>query len=163
STLRRSSSKPRCDERTREAASEGVWRPPRGLPSGLIGAGLEGGTMVSSAGPKSPRRRRRARFGAPVALATLALVSLLLASCASSATATPTINLYLYPDNSGAAQDAVDNCNAQSNGQYHIVYQKLPKGADGQRQQMVRRLAAGDSSMDILGLDVTWAPEFAEA
>jgi multiple sugar transport system substrate-binding protein len=28
---------------------------------------------------------------------------------------------------------------------------------------MVRRLAAGDSSMDILGLDVTWAPEFAEA
>ncbi len=28
---------------------------------------------------------------------------------------------------------------------------------------MVRRLAADDSSMDILGLDVTWTPEFAEA
>ena len=60
-------------------------------------------------------------------------------------------------------QQAVDNCNAQSNGAYKIKYQKLPNGADGQRQQMVRRLAAEDSSMDILGLDVTWAPEFAEA
>ena len=28
---------------------------------------------------------------------------------------------------------------------------------------MVRRLAAEDASLDILGLDVTWAPEFAEA
>jgi multiple sugar transport system substrate-binding protein len=119
--------------------------------------------MVSSTGPKSPHRRPRAKFGASIVLATLGLVSLLLASCASSETATPTINFYLYPDNSGAAQDAVDNCNAQSTGRYNIVYQKLPKGADGQRQQLVRRLAAGDTSMDILGLDVTWAPEFAEA
>src|SRR5690606_14077317 len=40
---------------------------------------------------------------------------------------------------------------------------KLPRAADGQRQQMVRRLAAEDDSLDILGLDVTWAAEFAEA
>jgi multiple sugar transport system substrate-binding protein len=125
--------------------------------------------MVSSTGPKPPsrhaRNRRRASWARslPAVLGAVGLVSLLLASCASSAAATPTLNFYLYPDNSGAAQDAVDNCNAQSNGRYTIVYQKLPKGADGQRQQMVRRLAAGDSSMDILGLDVTWAPEFAEA
>ena len=39
----------------------------------------------------------------------------------------------------------------------------LPQASDGQRQQMVRRLAAHDSSMDILGLDVTWEPEFAQA
>ena len=42
-------------------------------------------------------------------------------------------------------------------------YQMLPQAADGQRQQMARRLAAHDGSMDILGLDVTWEPEFAEA
>ena len=39
----------------------------------------------------------------------------------------------------------------------------LPQASDGQRQQMVRRLAAHDGSMDILGLDVTWEPEFAQA
>jgi multiple sugar transport system substrate-binding protein len=102
------------------------------------------------------------RSTAPTLLGALALISVLLASCSSSG-GTPTLNLYAYPDNSGAMQDAVDNCNAQSGGRYTIVYQKLPKEADGQRQQMVRRLAAGDTSMDILGLDVTWAPEFAEA
>jgi multiple sugar transport system substrate-binding protein len=60
-------------------------------------------------------------------------------------------------------QQAVDTCTASSGGRYVIKYQKLPKGADGQRQQMVRRLAARDKGMDILGLDVTWAPEFAAA
>jgi multiple sugar transport system substrate-binding protein len=39
----------------------------------------------------------------------------------------------------------------------------LPRGADDQRVQMVRRLAAEDESMDILGLDVTWTQEFAGA
>ena len=39
----------------------------------------------------------------------------------------------------------------------------LPRAADGQREQMVRRLAAEDDGMDVLGLDVTWTAEFAEA
>ena len=104
--------------------------------------------------------------GVPTRQAALAglLVAGLLAACGgASGSGTPSLNFYIYPDNSGAVQQAVDNCNAQSNGAYKIKYQKLPNGADGQRQQMVRRLAAEDSSMDILGLDVTWAPEFAEA
>ena len=43
------------------------------------------------------------------------------------------------------------------------MYNKLPTDADGQRQQLVRCLAAHDSSMDILGLDVTWEAEMAQA
>jgi multiple sugar transport system substrate-binding protein len=74
-----------------------------------------------------------------------------------------TLNFYNFPDNSGAVQQAADTCSAQSGGRYKIKYNKLPTGADGQRQQMVRRLAAKDKSMDILGLDVTWEAEFAEA
>jgi peptide/nickel transport system substrate-binding protein len=34
---------------------------------------------------------------------------------------------------------------------------------DGQREQLVRRSAAKDSSLDLLGLDVVWEAEFAEA
>jgi multiple sugar transport system substrate-binding protein len=93
-----------------------------------------------------------------------ASVAGLMTACSSGSSGGPvTLNFYNFPDNSGAIQQAVDNCTKQSGGKYKISYQKLPNGADGQRQQMVRRLAAEDSSMDILGLDVTWEAEFAEA
>src|SRR5580704_12858456 len=58
---------------------------------------------------------------------------------------------------------AIANCNAQSGGKYKISYQTLPQASDGQRQQLVRRLVAHDASIDIMGLDVTWEAEFAEA
>jgi ABC-type glycerol-3-phosphate transport system substrate-binding protein len=110
-----------------------------------------------------PERRIGPTARWAVLLAALALAASLLVGCSSDSGGVPTLNLYIYPDNSGSVQQAVDNCTAAAGGKYRISYQKLPNGADGQRQQMVRRLAAKDSSMDILGLDVTWAPEFAEA
>ncbi len=82
-----------------------------------------------------------------------------LAACSSSAGVT--INLYISPEDH--LQTVVDRCTEAAAGKYKIVYNKLPRGADGQREQMVRRLAAGDASLDVLGLDVTWVPEFAEA
>src|SRR3954453_20483768 len=105
----------------------------------------------------SPTARHRAIFVAVAACAQF------LVACGGGGGGQPTLNLYLYPDNSGAVQQGVDSCSQASGGRYAIKYQKLPNGADGQRQQMVRRLAAKDSSMDILGLDVTWEAEFAEA
>jgi multiple sugar transport system substrate-binding protein len=98
-------------------------------------------------------------------LASAALVSSVLAACGTSSAGTGpvTLNFYLYPDNSGATQQAIKNCDQQSHGAYQISYQQLPTGSDGQRQQMVRRLAAHDNTLDILGLDVTWEAEFAEA
>jgi multiple sugar transport system substrate-binding protein len=54
-------------------------------------------------------------------------------------------------------------CNEQAGGEYEIVHRVLPRDADGQREQMVRRLAAEDTDLDLLGLDVTWVPEFAQA
>jgi multiple sugar transport system substrate-binding protein len=83
-----------------------------------------------------------------------------LAGCGGSSGGRVTLNFYNFPDGSGAVQQAVDNC---ATSQYKIQYNKLPNGADGQRQQLVRRLAAKDRSLDILGLDVTWEAEFAEA
>jgi len=94
------------------------------------------------------------------------LTTTVLAACTASNAATGgpvTINFYNFNDPSGAVQTAVTNCTQQSGGKYVITYNKLPAAADDQRLQMVRRLAAGDTSMDILGLDVTWPPEFAEA
>ncbi|GAA4857410.1 ABC transporter substrate-binding protein [Saccharopolyspora cebuensis] len=94
-------------------------------------------------------------------------VAVLGAVCASvlAACAPPpdgrTVNLYYAPEEN--LQAVVDRCNERAAGRYRIVYHKLPREADGQREQMVRRLAAGDAGMDVLGLDVTWTAEFAEA
>jgi len=98
-------------------------------------------------------------------LAGAALVASALAACGTSnaGTGPVTLNFYLYPDSSGATQQAISNCDKQSNNAYTISYQQLPTASDGQRQQLVRRMAAHDNSIDILGLDVTWEAEFAQA
>ncbi|TNC23223.1 ABC transporter substrate-binding protein [Amycolatopsis alkalitolerans] len=103
--------------------------------------------------------RTRSRRRVTAALAAGVVTASLLTACGSGGGNTVTI--YMYPEDH--FQTTVDKCNQQAGGRYHIVYNKLPRTADGQREQLVRRLAAGDSSLDILGLDVTWVPEFAEA
>ena len=112
---------------------------------------------------KGRGRSRSRRFRIASAAAGIALAGGALSACASAGTGPVTLNFYLYPDNSGATVDAINNCDAQSHGAYTISYQDLPQASDGQRQQLVRRLAAHDPTMDILGLDVTWEPEFAQA
>jgi multiple sugar transport system substrate-binding protein len=93
------------------------------------------------------------------------LFSGVLAACGTSSASTGpvTLQFYNFPDPSGAVQSAANNCSKASHGRYTIVYNKLQNAADQQRLQMARRLAAHDSTMDILGLDVTWEPEFAQA
>lgn len=111
------------------------------------------------------RLRRAARCTASAAAVGIALA--MLAGCGSGTDAPSsgpvTLDYYAPPDVSGSYQQAADNCTAASDGRYRIDYHKLPAAADGQRQQLVRRLAAADSSMDILGIDITWIAELAEA
>jgi multiple sugar transport system substrate-binding protein len=96
------------------------------------------------------------------AVAALTLVAPTAAACGSGGDGgTPTINLYYPPEQN--LQKVVDDCNAQAQGRYRIAYRVLPRQADDQRVQLVRRLAAQDSGMDVLGLDVTWTQEFASA
>ncbi|MFB7471646.1 ABC transporter substrate-binding protein [Kitasatospora sp. NPDC056184] len=102
-----------------------------------------------------------------VALALVLLLAWTLAACGSgggSGGGGPVVlDWYNFPDDSGALQQAADTCGRDSGGRWSIRYNKLPRTADGQRQQLVRRLAAHDTGVDIMGLDVTWTPEFAEA
>jgi ABC-type glycerol-3-phosphate transport system substrate-binding protein len=105
----------------------------------------------------------RARYLSAGLTGALALSALAACGTSSAGTGPVTINFYNFSDPSGAVQTAVDNCSKQSGGKYTISYNKLPAAADQQRLQMVRRMAAADPSMDILGLDVTWEAEFAQA
>jgi multiple sugar transport system substrate-binding protein len=110
---------------------------------------------------RRPRRARSLVAGA----AGCILLSAGLAACGTSnaSTGPVTLSFYFPNDVSGATQKAVANCSKQSDGKYTISYQVLPAASDNQRLQLVRRLAAGDPSIDIMGLDVTWEAEFANA
>ncbi|WP_203927301.1 extracellular solute-binding protein [Virgisporangium ochraceum] len=73
------------------------------------------------------------------------------------------LTFWQSPDSSGVVGKIVDQCNQQANGRYVIRRETLPNSADAQREQLVRRLAAKDKTMNVLFMDVIWAPEFAEA
>src|SRR4051812_4815858 len=97
-------------------------------------------------------------------VAVLILAALVGAGCGSSESGGPvTLNLWVFNEPSGSFTDAAKRCTAASHGQYKIVYNKLSNDADQQRQSLVRRLAAKDSSIDIAGMDVVWTAEFAGA
>jgi len=74
-----------------------------------------------------------------------------------------TLNWYVFNEPGGAYDQAIKTCNQQANGRYRINYVRLPTDANQQRELIVRRLAAKDSSVDIIGMDVIWTAEFAEA
>ena len=74
-----------------------------------------------------------------------------------------TLKWYVFAEPSGAFKEAADNCTKQANGRYKVEIVDLPTNADQQRELVVRRLAAEDSDIDIIGMDVIWTAEFAEA
>jgi multiple sugar transport system substrate-binding protein len=68
-----------------------------------------------------------------------------------------------YAANEVGFPEAIAACNEQSGGRYTISYVRLPRTADAQRELLARRLAAEDSDIDLLSIDIPWTAEFAEA
>jgi multiple sugar transport system substrate-binding protein len=69
---------------------------------------------------------------------------------------------YINPDNGGQAELA-ERCSQASGGRYRIRVSVLPNDATSQREQLVRRLAARDESIDLMSLDLPFVPELAAA
>jgi multiple sugar transport system substrate-binding protein len=92
-------------------------------------------------------------------VATLALTSGLLAACGGD-DGPPTLNWYVNPDGVDTFRDWAEKC---STDQYDIAVQQLPSSATDQRTQLARRLAAQDSSTDLMNLDPVFVAEFANA
>jgi multiple sugar transport system substrate-binding protein len=106
--------------------------------------------------------RQRGARGRAIALAVaLTLASTLLAACGGQSS-TPTLNWYINPDNGGQGRLA-KKCADASKGAYQVTIQTLPNDASSQREQLVRRLAAKDSSIDVMSLDPPFVAEFANA
>ena len=94
--------------------------------------------------------------------AAVAVLSSVLAACGSDDGGVPTLTWYTNPDAGGQAEIAA-RCTEAAEGRYRIEAAVLPRDASGQREQLVRRLAANDASIDIMSLDPPFIPEFAQA
>jgi multiple sugar transport system substrate-binding protein len=105
------------------------------------------------------------RRALPVVLAAAVLVAA--SACAGGRSGDDggrvSLNWYVFTEPSGAFAEAVARCNEQAAGAWQIEIVDLPTNADQQRELVVRRLAAEDSDIDIIGMDVIWTAEFAEA
>ncbi|ADJ27353.1 ABC transporter substrate-binding protein [Nitrosococcus watsonii] len=92
------------------------------------------------------------------------LFLLLAAACSDShVNPVPTLKWYVFNEPSGAFKTAAEQCSAAAKGAYQVEIAALPADASEQRVQLARRLAAKDTDIDLIGMDVIWTAEFAEA
>ena len=119
---------------------------------------------VSSPPPAPPGARSALRWlGTALVLLTLAACDDLPFPKHPPTPEVPLLRWYVFAEPSGAFAAAAERCSEQSEGTFRVELVALPADADQQREQLVRRLAARDSDIDIIGMDVIWTPEFAAA
>jgi len=97
------------------------------------------------------------------ATALFVAVALTVSCGAAPESGPPLLHWYVFNEPSGAFAEAARRCSEASAGRYTIELAPLPADADQQREQLARRLAAGDIAIDLIGMDVIWTAEFAEA
>jgi trehalose/maltose transport system substrate-binding protein len=108
-----------------------------------------------------PQQAFRWRTALLTRMAVLALFSGGLVAC-SSGGGTAELNWYINPDNGGQDRLAA-SCTQAAGGKYKIITSLLPNSASDQREQLIRRLAAKDSSISMMSLDPPFVAEAANA
>jgi multiple sugar transport system substrate-binding protein len=118
------------------------------------------GDAVTGRSPSLGRGRPLRRRAAAASVSAL-LAAGLLAACGDDG-GPPTLTWYINPD-SGGQFELAQRCTEAAEGRYRIRTAQLPRESSEQRQQLVRRLAANDASIDLMSLDPPYVPEFSEA
>lgn len=100
-----------------------------------------------------------------ICLAALVLAGVGLAACGGSSgeSGPRELTFFVAIQPGGTIEEVSKRCSEESDGRYTITPEFLPTDASQQREQLVRRLGAEDSSIDIVGMDVIWTGEFANA
>jgi multiple sugar transport system substrate-binding protein len=93
----------------------------------------------------------------------LSAAALALGACGDDSGGSNTLNFYIFYEPGGGPQEVAQKCSQESGGRYEIEFQYLPARADQQREQLVRRLGAEDDTIDLIGMDIIWTGEFANA
>ncbi|WP_256961501.1 ABC transporter substrate-binding protein [Thermoanaerobacterium thermosaccharolyticum] len=105
-------------------------------------------------------------------LVSLILVLILIAGCSSNGNSTATnstsknepvtITYSSGKDSTPATQKLIEAFE-QKYPNIKVKVQELPNSTDDQHNSYVTALSAGDSSIDVLAMDIIWTPEFAAA
>jgi len=106
------------------------------------------------------------RWAAPVLIcAASALAAVALSACGggSDGSGSRELTFFVAIQPGGTIEEVSKRCSEESGGKYTIAPEFLPTDASQQREQLVRRLGAEDPSIDIVGMDVIWTGEFANA
>jgi multiple sugar transport system substrate-binding protein len=113
---------------------------------------------------RRPLTSRRATK-ALACLVAAALVAMALSACGDSSEGSGPreLTFFVAIQPGGTIEEASKRCSEESNGRYEVTPEFLPTDATQQREQLVRRLGAEDPSIDIVGMDVIWTGEFANA
>lgn len=100
-----------------------------------------------------------------ICLATATAAAIGLAACGGSSgeSGPRELTFFVAIQPGGTIEEVSKRCSEESGGKYEITPEFLPTDASQQREQLVRRLGAEDSSIDIVGMDVIWTGEFANA
>jgi multiple sugar transport system substrate-binding protein len=98
-------------------------------------------------------------------LVAAALAAAMLSACGDSSEGSGPreLTFFVAIQPGGTIEEASKRCSEESNGRYEVTPEFLPTDATQQREQLVRRLGAEDPSIDIVGMDVIWTGEFANA
>jgi len=108
----------------------------------------------------------KARLAKGLALLALCgLAAAALAGCGedSAEGGTRSLTWFVAIQPGGTIEKVAERCTKESNGRYEVEPEFLPTDASQQREQLVRRLGAEDPSIDVIGMDVIWTGEFANA
>ncbi len=112
---------------------------------------------------KTVKTGRTARVLICVAAAALAAAGLAACGGSSGESGARDLTFFVAIQPGGTIEKVSERCSEESHGKYTITPEFLPTDASQQREQLVRRLGAEDSSIDIVGMDVIWTGEFANA
>ncbi|GGB45896.1 sugar ABC transporter substrate-binding protein [Flexivirga endophytica] len=117
------------------------------------------------------KRLRPPRRGIAISAAVLMATTGLAACGGSGGSGSGPAHLtwYINPDvgnadaSKGGQATLAKECSQASGGKYRIKVQLLPNSASDQRIQLLRRLAGGDKTMDLMSVDPAFVSEFAAA
>lgn len=107
--------------------------------------------------------KARTRTGLISLAGVVALTCFLITGCGGDDGGPVKLKWFIAIQPGGSIQKVAETCSKESNGKYEIELELLPTDASQQREQLVRRLGAEDSSIDLIGMDVVWTAEFANA
>ena len=91
-------------------------------------------------------------------------MALALSSCGGDDGSGPTeLHWFISTQPGGSVEAVAETCSKQSGGRYEIVPELQPSDATLTHEQLIRRLGAEDPTVDLIGMDVVWTAEFANA